>query len=64
MTNVQIGDNVIIEKSIIGSNAIINNNCHVGDSKSIEVIGAYQYLLDESAIDFKEICLDRKVINL
>ncbi len=64
MTNVQIGDNVIIEKSIIGSNAIINNNCHVGNGKSIEVIGAYQYLINETDIDFKEICLDREVINL
>ena len=41
MPNVKIGDNVRIEKAIVGNDSIINNNCHIGNGKSIEVVGAY-----------------------
>ncbi len=64
MPNVEIGDNVLIEKAIVGSNAIINHGCKVGDSSSIEVVGAYQYLINESTINLKEICLDNEAINI
>lgn len=45
MPNVKIGDNVRIEKAIVGNDSIINNDCHIGDGKSIEVIGAYQCVI-------------------
>lgn len=45
MTNVKIGDNVRIERAIVGNDSIINNDCHIGDGKSIEVIGAYQCVI-------------------
>ena len=64
MPNVEIGDNVVIEKAIVGSNAIINHGCKVGDSSSIEVVGAYQYLINESTMNLKEICLDNEAINI
>lgn len=45
MPNVKIGDNVRIERAIVGNDSIINNDCHIGDGKSIEVIGAYQCVI-------------------
>lgn len=45
MTNVKIGDNVRIERAIVGNDSIINNDCHIGDGKNIEVIGAYQCVI-------------------
>ena len=63
MPNAQIGDNVVIDKAIVGSNAIINHGCRIGNGASIEVVGAYQYIVNESTITLKEICLDDEVIN-
>lgn len=45
MPNVKIGDNVRIEKAIVGNDSIINNDCHIGDGKNIEVVGAYQCVI-------------------
>ncbi|MFU7517679.1 glucose-1-phosphate adenylyltransferase [Clostridium sp. HCS.1] len=45
MPNVKIGDNVRIERAIVGNDSIINNDCHIGDGKNIEVIGAYQCVI-------------------
>ena len=64
MPNAQIGDNVVIDKAIVGSNAIINHGCRIGNGASIEVVGAYQYIVNESTISLKEICLDDEVINI
>ena len=64
MPNAQIGDNVVIDKTIVGSNAIINHGCRIGNGASIEVVGAYQYIVNESTITLKEICLDDEVINI
>ena len=64
MPNAQIGDNVVIDKAIVGSNAIINHGCRIGNGASIEVAGAYQYIVNESTITLKEICLDDEVINI
>lgn len=64
MPNVQIGDNVVIDKAIVGSNAIINHGCNIGNGDSIEVVGDYQYIVNESTISLKEICLDDEVINV
>ncbi|MDV4152623.1 glucose-1-phosphate adenylyltransferase [Clostridium sp. AL.422] len=55
MSNVQIGDNVRIEKAIIGNNAIINHGCHIGKANDIEVIGAYQYVINEINFNHKDI---------
>ncbi|MCR1953109.1 MULTISPECIES: glucose-1-phosphate adenylyltransferase [unclassified Clostridium] len=64
MPNVEIGDNVVIDKAIVGSNAIINHGCSIGNGDSIEVVGAYQYIVNESNIKLKEICLDDEVVNV
>ncbi|MDU3409129.1 glucose-1-phosphate adenylyltransferase [Clostridium sp.] len=64
MPNAQIGDNVVIDKAIVGSNTIINHGCRIGNGASIEVVGAYQYIVNESTITLKEICLDDEVINI
>ena len=63
MPNVQIGDNVKIEKAIVGNNAIINHNCNIGDMKKIEVVGAYEYVINEQNINYKEITEKTEVFN-
>ena len=63
MPNVQIGDNVKIEKAIVGNNAIINHNCNIGDLKKIEVVGAYEYVINEQNINYKEITEKTEVFN-
>ncbi|MDV4152630.1 glucose-1-phosphate adenylyltransferase [Clostridium sp. AL.422] len=45
MPNVKIGDNVRIERAIIGNDSVISNDCHIGDGKNIEVVGAYQCVI-------------------
>ncbi len=45
MPNVKIGDNVRIERAIVGNDSIISNDCHIGDGKDIQVVGAYQCLI-------------------
>ncbi len=45
MPNVKIGDNVRIERAIIGNDSMISNDCHIGDGKNIEVVGAYQCVI-------------------
>ena len=45
MPNAKIGDNVIIERAIIGNDSVISNDCHIGDGKNIEVVGAYQCVI-------------------
>ena len=63
MPNVQIGDNVRIEKAIVGNNAIINHNCNIGDMKKIEVVGAYEYVINEQNLNYKEITEKTEVFN-
>ena len=46
MPNVKIGDNVVIERAIIGNDSIINNDCHIGDGNDIQVVGAYQCVIN------------------
>lgn len=64
MPNVKIGDNVRIEKAIIGNNAIINHGCNIGNGEEIEVIGAYQYVINEMNMSYKEISVKKEVINI
>lgn len=40
MPNVKIGDNVVINKAIVGSDAIIRRESRVGSGEEIEVVGA------------------------
>ena len=63
MPNVQIVDNVKIEKAIVGNNAIINHNCNIGYMKKIEVVGAYEYVINEQNINYKEITEKNEVYN-
>ncbi|WP_294189062.1 glucose-1-phosphate adenylyltransferase [uncultured Clostridium sp.] len=55
MPNVKIGDNVRIEKAIIGNNAIINHGCRIKNDNDIEVIGAYQYVINKVNFNYREI---------
>ena len=64
MPNVQIGDNVRIEKAIIGSNAIINHGCCIGNLKNIEVVGSHQYVINEVNFSFKEIAEKNETVKL
>jgi glucose-1-phosphate adenylyltransferase len=64
MPNVQIGDNVRIEKAIVGNNAIINHSCNIGDMKRIEVVGAYQYVINEPNLNYKEITEKSEIVNI
>ncbi len=64
MPNVQIGDNVRIEKAIIGNNAIINHGCIIKNSNDIEVIGAYQYVVNKVNLRYKEITEKSQTVNM
>ena len=64
MPNVQIGDNVRIEKAIIGNNAIINHGCRIKKDNDIEVIGAYQYVINKVNFNYREISENNEVINM
>ena len=64
MPNVQIGDNVRIEKSIIGNNAIINHGCQIKNDNGIDVIGAYQYVINKVNFNYKEISKNNEFINI
>jgi glucose-1-phosphate adenylyltransferase len=46
MPKVLIGDNVTIERSIIGLESVINNDCRIGNSmtKSISLVGEYEQI--------------------
>ena len=50
MPNVTIGDNVVINKSIIVSGATINSNCEVGGGNKITVIGEKKIISAESSL--------------
>ena len=40
MTDAKIGDNVVIEKAIIGGEAKIRKDCKIGDGENIAVIAS------------------------
>ncbi|MDU5108030.1 MULTISPECIES: glucose-1-phosphate adenylyltransferase [unclassified Clostridium] len=63
MPNVKIGDNVRIEKAIIGNNAIINHSCRIIGDNDVEVIGAYQYVINKVNFNYKEITKDNEIIT-
>lgn len=46
MPKVMIGENVIAERSIIGLESVIENDCRIGDgaSESITLVGEYEQL--------------------
>ncbi|HOM43668.1 MAG TPA: glucose-1-phosphate adenylyltransferase, partial [Bacillota bacterium] len=46
MPKVMIGENVVVERAIIGLESVINNGCRIGDSTSgsITLIGEYEQL--------------------
>ncbi|MCF0148517.1 MAG: glucose-1-phosphate adenylyltransferase [Clostridium sp.] len=61
MPNVRIGDNVKIEKAIIGNNAIINHGCRIIGDNDIEVVGAYQYVINKIKFNYKDIIKDNEI---
>ena len=64
MPNVQIGDNVRIEKAIIGNNAIINHGCKIKNDGDIEVVGAYEYVINRVNFNYDEITEKSEVVNM
>ncbi len=64
MPNVQIGDNVRIEKAIVGNDAIINHGCKIGDREKIEVVGAYEYVINNTDIKYKEITEKNRKVKI
>ena len=40
MPNTKIGDNVIINKAVVGSNVTVRRNSIIGDGKQITVVGS------------------------
>ena len=40
MTDAKIGDNVVIEKAIVGSGAIVRKDCKIALDDEIAIIGA------------------------
>lgn len=69
MPNVKIGNNVIIERAIIGTEAIIRSNCKIGNSNEITVIGAEEELakntvrnINEEILEPKDICQKAEVL--
>ena len=53
MPNVKIGDNVVINKSIVGTGASIRKNSTVGNGDEIAVVGAKEEIKSGS---FIEVC--------
>ena len=51
MPNAFIGDNVIIEKAIIGSDAIIRKGCRIGDGNEIAVIASNEEVKSGSLVE-------------
>ena len=64
MPNVQIGDNVVIEKAIVGNDSIINHGCKIGGKENIEVVGAYEYVMNSKDIKHKEITEQNKIVKI
>lgn len=63
MPNVEIGDNVRIEKAIIGSGAVIDYDCVVGNGEDIAVVAAKQCVTNKLNLEHKEIvCKDEVLI--
>jgi len=46
MPKVMIGENVVVERAIIGLESVINNGCRIGDSTSgsITLVGEYEQM--------------------
>jgi glucose-1-phosphate adenylyltransferase len=51
MPNVRIGDNVIINKAIVGSDAIIRRESKVGSGEEIEVVGVKEEVESSSFVE-------------
>ena len=51
MPNARIEDNVIIEKAIVGADAVIGRECRVGNGESIAVVAANSNLETEVISD-------------
>ena len=51
MPDSKIGDNVIINKAIVGSNVVVRRDCIIGDGKQVTVIGGNQDVKAGSIID-------------
>lgn len=51
MPDTKIGNNVTIEKAIIGSNAIIRKECVIGDGNKIAVIAAKEDLSSGTTLE-------------
>ena len=58
MPNAKIGDNVIIERAIIGTETIIDDNYSLINIDSIGVVGANKHLSWKNDLAIKEISLD------
>ena len=62
MPNVEIGDNVRIEKAIIGTGAVINYDCVIGDGEEISVIAAKQCVTNKVNLEYKEIIYKDEIL--
>ena len=50
MPNTKIEDNVLIEKAIIGSEAIVCKGCKIGDGNKISVIASKEVVIGSKEI--------------
>lgn len=62
MPNVEIGDNVRIEKAIIGTGAVIHYDCVIGDGEEISVIAAKQCITNKVNLEYKEIIYKDEIL--
>ena len=51
MSDTKIEDNVVINKAIVGSNAIIRSGCKIGDGKKIAVIASKEELKNGTTLE-------------
>ncbi|MDP4088894.1 MAG: glucose-1-phosphate adenylyltransferase [Bacillota bacterium] len=51
LPNTKIGENVTIEKAIIGSDAVVRRNCRIGNTSKITLIGERQDIKKDTVIE-------------
>ena len=51
MANTKIGDNVVIEKAIIGGDVIIRKNSKIGNGKDIILVGEREEIKANSIVE-------------
>ena len=51
MPGTKIGENVVIEKAIVGAEAIVRRSCKIGNGNNIAVIAAKEEIKRSSVLD-------------